>query len=583
MLCWTWGTWPDVLIDFGAQLYIPWQLAQGKVLYTEVAHYNGPLSQYVNAAVFRLFGASLRTLVLFNLVLLAGLTALLHHALQQVADRWSAAAACLVFMLLFAFAQYLEIGSNYNYVCPYAHEMTHGLVLSLVALVSVWQYPRWGLTALAGGGLALGLAFLTKAEVFLGGVAGVSTAVGLAAWQHGSSWRRRLVMTATVAAAAVLPPVLAVVALGQAMPPSRALVGTLGSWIVLFKPQVTSLRFFREGMGIANPWQSLGLLLLGGAAYAGVLTLPCVLALGARDYLRWRLALTAATFGATALAAMVLGPYIAWFEAVRPLPLILLLCGAVLAVRFVRRRCDVAGAQRLLRQVSLVVFALVLLGKVVLNAHIYHYGFVLAMPATMVLVVVLLGWAPAAINRAGGAGEVFAGAALALLGAAVVAHLADQSRWIALKTYRVGTGADAFWTDRRAEPVNACLGEIKRLSSSGETMTALPEGAMLNYLAKRPSAVAYVNFMPTEMHLFGEQQMLSDLQTHPPDLIVVVHKDTSEFGARFFGQHYGRAIGAWVQDNYRPITLIGAPPLSGPGFGIAVLRRKDSPVPVPHE
>jgi hypothetical protein len=95
MLCWTWATWPHPLVDFGRELYVPWQLAQGKVLYTEIAWFNGPLSQYWNSVCFRLFGASLRTLVICNLAALALLIALLHHILLRVGGRFSAAGGCL--------------------------------------------------------------------------------------------------------------------------------------------------------------------------------------------------------------------------------------------------------------------------------------------------------------------------------------------------------------------------------------------------------------------------------------------------------------------------------------------------------
>src|SRR5258707_11776497 len=70
MLRWSWGTWPDPLIDSGIQLYVPWQLCQGKVLYRDIAYYNGPLSQYWNAGLFAVFGVGLRTLVWANLIVL---------------------------------------------------------------------------------------------------------------------------------------------------------------------------------------------------------------------------------------------------------------------------------------------------------------------------------------------------------------------------------------------------------------------------------------------------------------------------------------------------------------------------------
>ena len=36
---WSWRKWPDILIDFGHELYIPWQLASGKVLYKDIAFF----------------------------------------------------------------------------------------------------------------------------------------------------------------------------------------------------------------------------------------------------------------------------------------------------------------------------------------------------------------------------------------------------------------------------------------------------------------------------------------------------------------------------------------------------------------
>jgi len=60
----TWRRWPDLVIDFGAQLYMPWQISTGAMLYRDV-HYlaGGPLSQYYHALLFKIFGVSFLTLV----------------------------------------------------------------------------------------------------------------------------------------------------------------------------------------------------------------------------------------------------------------------------------------------------------------------------------------------------------------------------------------------------------------------------------------------------------------------------------------------------------------------------------------
>src|ERR1039457_1870442 len=49
MLVWTWGRWPDLLIDFSRDLYTSSQLAEGKVLYRDIAFFTGPLSPTLNA------------------------------------------------------------------------------------------------------------------------------------------------------------------------------------------------------------------------------------------------------------------------------------------------------------------------------------------------------------------------------------------------------------------------------------------------------------------------------------------------------------------------------------------------------
>src|ERR1700722_19403727 len=84
MLIWSWGTWPDPLVDFGAQLYIPWRITAGQVLYRDIAWYNGPLSQYLNAGIFALFGVGLRTLVWANLVILALVLTLIYRLTLRV-------------------------------------------------------------------------------------------------------------------------------------------------------------------------------------------------------------------------------------------------------------------------------------------------------------------------------------------------------------------------------------------------------------------------------------------------------------------------------------------------------------------
>src|SRR5688572_5893321 len=108
MTVWTWQTWADVLIDFGREVYVPWQLTQGKVLYRDIAYFNGPLSPYLNSVWFRLFGTSILTLVICNLAILAALVALMYAVLSRISSHLGATAACLMLLVVFSFGQLLR-------------------------------------------------------------------------------------------------------------------------------------------------------------------------------------------------------------------------------------------------------------------------------------------------------------------------------------------------------------------------------------------------------------------------------------------------------------------------------------------
>jgi hypothetical protein len=624
MALWTWGTWPDVQIDFGVERYIPWRLAEGEVLYRDISFHNGPLSQYFNSLCFRLSGASLRTLIFCNLALLAALIALLYYALRQIAGRRATTGACLVFVVLFAFAGFLFIG-NYNYVCPYAHEMTHGLLLSLLALVVAWPSERgkgrgergkgnkspglqipefapqsatpnpladgphpgplpkregtfgavrpYSVIRCAASGLLLGLAFLTKAEVFLAGATGVVTALGVGIALQWPGWRRALVRVSCFAIALAVAPVTAFLCLASAMPARQACLGTLGSWVIAAKGEMLNLPFYRVGQGLDNPWQNVLVMLAMTGVYVAALAPAGIIGLALRKPGRYRRLVAAVVFAATTIGFWTLRQSIPWGEMARPLPLFVLLAIVAALAGFALRRREPSARRQLVCKLSLLVFALVLLGKIFLNARVFHYGFVLAMPAAMLSVVAALDWIPSLIDRRGGYGLVFSAAAAGLLAVACSEYLANQSRCIAGKIVPVGAGGDAFWADWRGVYFDAAAEAIAAQAGRDTTLAVLPEGVMLNCLSGLRNPTGHINFMPVELMLFGEDEIIDCFRRRPPDLIALVHKDTSELGSRFFGCDYGVKLAGWIGRHYHRLQLIGAPPLKGDDFGILLMER----------
>ncbi len=75
------------------------------------------------------------------------------------------------------------------------------------------------------------------------------------------------------------------------------------------------------------------------------------------------------------------------------------------------------------------------------------------------------------------------------------------------------------------------------------------------------------------MILYGEDPIVEALEASPPDFVLLVHKDTSEFGYRFLGRDYGMFIGLWIRQNYEEVSLIGEPPFVEGNFGMRLMRR----------
>jgi hypothetical protein len=131
-LRWSWEYGPDSLVDFGRELYLPWRLAAGDILYRDIVYLNGPLSPYWNALLFQVFGVGLWTLMVANAVIASAIAVLLYRLLSVIADRLTATVAFAAFMSTLAFAQF-GTTANYNFLTPYSHEITHGMLLALLS------------------------------------------------------------------------------------------------------------------------------------------------------------------------------------------------------------------------------------------------------------------------------------------------------------------------------------------------------------------------------------------------------------------------------------------------------------------
>jgi hypothetical protein len=571
MIAWTWRTWPDPLVDYGRELYVAWQIAKGRTLYVDLAHFNGPLAPYVNGLVVRLFGPGILVLAAANAVVAGACIAMLYALLARTAGRLAAALGGLTFVGVFATIRLIKVGNN-NWLCPYSHDLPHGVTLGIASLWCLHRYQRTRSIAwMAAAGGALGLVALTKTEALLAAGAGTGIGLGLTLAGERPPARRMLRLVAAFAVAAIVPSIVAFAFFVRHMPVAEALRWPLGFWHAAADPEIVAMPMYVQGLGLDDPIASLRRM----AAALGAFALALAPGLVGAFALRGAGAPPALVLGlAVGLAAWWLVPTGRWLDAARPLPVLTALVGAAAVGAWRRSRGDESRRDRAALVAALAAFALVLLTKMALNARVQHYGFALAMPATLVTVAALVGWAPALVARAGGDGRALRAVAVALVLAHIGGVLANAAPRLARQTERLGDGADALHGDDRAVPLRAALDEIRRRVGPSASLVALPEGIVLNYLARRDSPVRYVQYSPLSFILWGEDRIVADFERAPPDFVALVHRDNTHEGARWFGRDYGRRLRGWVDANYEPVWSTGAVPVEQPGGGIVLLERR---------
>jgi hypothetical protein len=214
----SWQKWPLLTADSARELYVPFQIRHGAVIYRDFAYLYGPVAPYFQAGLLGVFGDRLEVLYIASLLSLAGTMTLLYTLARQVLSSVEAAVVLWIFFTHFALGQDI-----WGYVWPYAFAATDGVFLGLVVLVALARHARTGTRAWLGlAGLALGLSVMTKLEYGL-----AAGAIGVVYGFLRAFARPGLKIWAFDALALVLPALLVALAIAtwvlQRVPPALVL------------------------------------------------------------------------------------------------------------------------------------------------------------------------------------------------------------------------------------------------------------------------------------------------------------------------------------------------------------------------
>lgn len=550
----SWRRWPDAVIDAGHQLYTAWRLSEGALLYRDVGCLYGPLSSYVNALLFRVFGPGMMVLVWANLVVYAAILFLSYRLFRAAYGALGALVVCGLFVWIFSFNQLVPVG-NYTYALPYAHESTHGILITLLLVGAAERWIHQARTAQALGlGLLCGLCLILKPEFMLASGLVMVAAVGMR-WRLGKPVRPAEILAWMLAALA--PMAFFLGWFWRHVPLSAAFRSANQAWWTVLVQGVHT-QVWQSFAGTDAPVNHLVSLLLASATFLGGVVL---LWLGARLIARGVVA------GAllVALPCALAVSQVDWMRAASFVPLTLLLVVAARLVGLFRPgRSAWLGRDSLGLLLSLA--ALALLARMFLNPRVYHFGFYQAALATMVVVAELI----ALLRRAASTSRIAVGVTSACLGLVLCAACADlhlrARQFYSLRTLPVGAGRDQFLAfsprqDADGLMVKSVVEELHRLPSEGRLLV-VPEGLMVNYLARRKSPVVEWIFIDLTLANGAETRLVERLAADPPDYVVLLSRDLREHGIARFGAsgQPGHELLAYFGRRYRILRQFGGDP-----------------------
>jgi hypothetical protein len=575
----SWRKWPDPLIDFGRELYTPWRLANGAVLYRDVDAFYGPLSQYFNALLFALFQPGLMVLVAANLVVFTAIVALLYLLCRRAWGVVAALSGSALFIALFGFSQFVVIG-NYNYAAPYSHEVTHGLLLclALTFVLLKWRDKATPFRAFLAGAF-LGLTALLKPEILL--AAGlVTVAAAIALCRDG---RRPSAATIAIWALGVLLPTAGFTAFFCLfLPFKEALSGACRGWLnAVGTTLFTTDQMQMILLGLDRPGEHFKqhvLATLAACVPIGFIAGAAWLAHKIRQ--GWLLILMAA--GLACAMAWLACSIVNWSEVGRCLLGLVLLYLLASALFSLGQREKTTGDNRSVQLARLLIalLAAALMARMILFGRIYQFGFYQAALAAVIVPAILIGEVPQRF-RLGRRGQIMVliGAFALLLPGVIILASKSVSR-LRLKTLAVGQGRDRFYAfpqqvERSGKIVSLVTDELGR-AGLDRTLLVLPEGVMINYLARLPSTVAPFIFFSAATEAGREEQIVAQLNHRPPDAIVILHRSLREYGIDKYGERPGRGklLLDWVAENYDYALSLGWDPQDYRTQGAALWRRR---------
>jgi hypothetical protein len=553
----TWAHWGDVQVDCGREVYIPYQILRGKLLYRDLWYSYGPLAPYASALLLKLFGQHLSVLYFFGLTLTICCALILYELGSMLSGRAVGLTAALPFLFQ-GFEpptqRLRDVASQFNYVFPYAYAAMIGLLLALLcAFLTVRHLLGRDGHNLMLAGLAASFAFLSKQEI------GAACYLMLAFVGLMEAILQRSSGTLLYAIAQCAPGVvLWVVTYGWffwTLTPGFMLsenwIEFPGSYFMRTSPA----HFYADSGARFMTWEVSFLIISGCAA----LFLWYEIALwSARTGRRWYLiGVVILLVAIRAAGTLGLEPAEQAMHGIQNVafPAGMFFIGCAFLVWTLYKLRD-TGERRFLAQAAIGVLALALAVRILAGVRPYGYGIFYGAPLFLVFIITLAKCVGAAVPTIPAAQRRKLTNSLLAVEVSMLAMvlIPGVSRRIA----RLETSwGEIYLRPEEASVARQIIDFVSEQGRRGRRIAILPEAPIMYALTGTEAPNRWYMVAPGFLSPSQEDDYIADLKRSGTDYIVLTTRNTSEYGAPYFGIDYDRKIYQWIKGNYRVVEQFG--------------------------
>ena len=546
----SWLKWGSIVIDTGRELYVPWRILSGDILYRDVLYQYGPFSPYFNAFLCSIFGVHINALIISGALTTALLSFLVYKISRIFLNPLLSTFSVLTFLFVFAFGQYYEAGI-FNFIIPYTYAATHGITLAAAALFFYYhtldrKKPIYSY-ALA---LFTILTLLTRLEIGAMLVISLFTGALLAS-------KNRL---KDIALHCLFP----IITAGFIY----AIFSSTGDTDLFLKNLDLSAPFTAGLMGTDDLFFNIASILKIILYYLAISTL--LFSAGSILSKNKNLVAIPLALAVIAVAVFVQVRFFPYYMQYRCAPLICISLCVIAYKNYLRTR-----DKKFLFLMVFSVFSILLLARILFKTWAGQYGFYLLVPGMLCYYVFFLKIIPEmSTNRIS---QRFYRLGFVIVSIAfIVSHASISAYAYKNRALKISTGKGNIFVYPAYHRVKELLNYLIYNTGPSDSLVVFPEGLTLNFLAERKNPVYKFTYFPVDFAETGfEKEVIDTLEEKEVAYVAILPRDTSEYGAARFGIDYAHEIPRYLEKNYTIEKQFGPMPFTSDEFSAVLLKRKD--------